>query len=50
MRYSPEMLAEELRGFDLVESVRETHVTPSGVEQRFQYCVFRKTQSSRNHL
>lgn len=40
-RYSPEQLAAALgTGFLLVESLRETHVTPSQGRQNFIYCVF----------
>ncbi|HZV53991.1 MAG TPA: class I SAM-dependent methyltransferase [Rhodocyclaceae bacterium] len=42
-RYSPERLAAELgSGFTLVESLRETHVTPAQGEQKFIYCCFRR--------
>jgi 16S rRNA A1518/A1519 N6-dimethyltransferase RsmA/KsgA/DIM1 with predicted DNA glycosylase/AP lyase activity len=42
-RYSPEQLAAELgAGFTLVESLRETHVTPAQGQQKFIYCVFRR--------
>jgi len=38
-RYSPEALHDEFGPrFDLVASVFEDHVTPSGQVQRFQYC------------
>ena len=40
-RYSPEQLATELRGeFELVESRRHLHTTPSGTTQPFQYSRF----------
>jgi len=40
-RYTAETLSAEFGvGFRLVTSVRETHRTPSGVEQRFVYCVW----------
>jgi trans-aconitate methyltransferase len=42
-RYSPAQLAAELgAGFALVESLRETHVTPAQGQQKFIYCVFRR--------
>lgn len=42
-RYSPQRLANELgSGFSLVESLRETHVTPGQGEQKFVYCCFRR--------
>jgi cyclopropane fatty-acyl-phospholipid synthase-like methyltransferase len=42
-RYSPELLAAELGpDFALVESLRETHVTPAQGEQKFIYCCFRR--------
>lgn len=42
-RYSPEQLAAELGpGFAPIESLRETHVTPAGGEQKFIYCCFRR--------
>ncbi len=43
-RYSPEQLADELgANFSLVESLRETHVTPAQGEQKFLYCCFRRS-------
>lgn len=42
-RYRPEQLAAELgAGFTLVESLRETHVTPAQGQQKFVYCCFRR--------
>lgn len=42
-RYSPATLAAELgRGFRLTAGREETHVTPAGKLQRFQYSVFEK--------
>jgi hypothetical protein len=42
-RYSSERLAAELGpGFSLVESLRETHITPAQGEQQFIYCCFRR--------
>lgn len=42
VRYSPAALAAELgTGFELVESVEQTHTTPGGREQPFVYCRFR---------
>ena len=42
-RYSPESLAEELGGgFRLRESREETHLTPAGRLQRFQYSLFER--------
>lgn len=42
VRYSPANLADEFGSdFDLVKSVRELHRTPLGVEQAFQYSIFR---------
>ena len=39
-RYSAEALHAEFGDeFHLVTAARETHITPSGAEQRFQYCV-----------
>jgi len=41
-RYSPETLHHEFAGgFELVESVREQHVTPGGSTQSFLYCLCR---------
>jgi len=41
-RYSAEALHHEFNGgFELVDSVREIHVTPAGVRQSFQYCLCR---------
>lgn len=43
MRYSPESLHAELgAGFELADSMRETHRTSFGTEQRFIYCRFRR--------
>lgn len=43
-RYSPEQLQAEFSpGFELVRTERETHLTPSGAEQKFVYGLFRKT-------
>ena len=43
VRYSPDALQKELGdNFNLVESVAENHVTPSGVNQNFIYCRFLK--------
>jgi SAM-dependent methyltransferase len=42
-RYSPELLATELGpDFTLLDSLRETHVTPAQGEQKFIYCCFRR--------
>jgi SAM-dependent methyltransferase len=42
VRYSPESLKLELgEGFELIESAREEHRTPSGATQAFVYCLFR---------
>jgi SAM-dependent methyltransferase len=44
MRYGPkEMCAELGEAFTLVESAAETHTTPWNTEQKFTYCVFRRT-------
>ncbi len=43
MRYSPESLAEELDGdLRLLDSLMESHVTPGGALQRFQFSRFRR--------
>ncbi len=42
-RYSPDLLAAELgQGFELIQSLRETHVTPAQGEQKFIYEIFRR--------
>lgn len=42
IRYSPETMHGEFgAGFRLLDSVRETHVTPWGAEQAFVYCMCR---------
>lgn len=42
MRYTPEALGRELGAlFELLETAREEHVTPSGARQSFVYCLFR---------
>lgn len=44
MRYSPETMHGEFgEGFNLVESLSETHKTPSDTTQEFIYCYCRKT-------
>jgi len=44
-RYSPETLAAELgRGFRLRESRQETHLTPMGRLQRFQYSLLERSR------
>ncbi len=46
VRYSAASLTEELgRGFALVESREEAHLTPSGKRQAFLYCRFRTDAS-----
>ena len=43
VRYSPESLHDEFgTDFVLVDSARETHVTPFGTEQKFIYCYCRR--------
>jgi ubiquinone/menaquinone biosynthesis C-methylase UbiE len=43
VRYSPESLHDEFgKGFELVDSMPETHHTPFGAEQKFIYCYCRK--------
>lgn len=43
-RYSVEMLRERFGDeFELVRDREEIHVTPSGLEQAYVYCLFRKT-------
>ncbi len=45
VRYGTENLGAELGvEFALLDSVKETHVTPSGTEQRFLYCHFRREE------
>jgi ubiquinone/menaquinone biosynthesis C-methylase UbiE len=42
-RYSADTLRAEFgRGFELVDSAREPHVTPAGVTQSFVYCLFQR--------
>lgn len=42
-RYSPEALHAEFgEGFLLLESHREAHVTPAGIQQAFTYCACRR--------
>jgi len=39
VRYTPESLHGQFgRGFELVESISESHQTPWGAEQKFMYC------------
>jgi ubiquinone/menaquinone biosynthesis C-methylase UbiE len=43
MRYDPESLHNEFStGFELINSMRETHHTPFGADQKFIYCYCRK--------
>jgi len=43
VRYSPQSLLAELGGdYELVESRDELHVTPSGAEQAFMYCLLQR--------
>jgi len=43
VRYSPEELSAEFgNGFQLIEDCSETHFTPSGAQQKFIYCWFRR--------
>lgn len=43
-RYDAASLAKELaEGFELVDSRRQDHVTPWNSTQRFQFCIFRRT-------
>jgi len=43
-RYSANTLHAEFgRGFELVDSAREQHVTPVGVTQSFVYCLFERS-------
>jgi SAM-dependent methyltransferase len=44
-RYDRQQLADEFGSeFELVRHLRELHVTPGGVEQMYQYCLFRKSR------
>ncbi len=46
VRYSPEALHAEFgTRFELLESHREVHTTPSGSQQAFTYCVCRRGQN-----
>lgn len=43
-RYDAEHLADEFGStFVLLNDKKELHVTPGGIEQMYQYCLFRKT-------
>lgn len=43
VRYDAEALKKRLGdSFELTENFRESHLTPSGTEQKFQYAVFRR--------
>jgi len=43
VRYSPDSLLEEFGSdFELIESAREEHLTPSRTKQKFIYCYLRK--------
>jgi len=45
--YDPAALAAEVgEGVELVESIRETHLTPLGEAQPFQYSLFRRQSLS----
>jgi len=44
LRYNPEGLCHELGAdFTLIRSLSEIHRTPSGSEQHFSYCLFKKS-------
>jgi SAM-dependent methyltransferase len=46
-RYEPDRLAAELGpGWRLTGQERHLHLTPSGVEQRYLYCAFERTEPS----
>jgi SAM-dependent methyltransferase len=46
-RYDPASLAKELgEGFELVDSRRHDHSTPWDSNQRFQFCIFRRTAAA----
>lgn len=46
MRYSHESLAAALgAGYELLRHGRELHVTPTGIEQEYLCCLFRKSES-----
>lgn len=46
VRYAPQQLHSEFgNDFQLVDSLREEHATPSGARQAFTYCLFRYEQS-----
>lgn len=42
VRYSPETMHHEFGDFELVDSTTQIHHTPSGTDQQFIYCWFRK--------
>ena len=47
VRYSAETLCDEFDGgFELIDSVREQHVTPGGSTQSFIYCLCRRVPSA----
>lgn len=41
VRYSKDELVKKFEGFELVEFRKETHVSPGGMEQKFNYWVFK---------
>lgn len=42
-RYSLQQLTDELgRAFELEDQLKEMHVTPGGIDQMYQFCLFRK--------
>lgn len=42
VRYTPDALRDELgAGFQLIDSLRDEHLTPSGARQAFVFCLFR---------
>lgn len=44
-RYDPELLQKTLgRGYTLISSDSEVHITPWGSPQQFVYCLFKKTK------
>jgi ubiquinone/menaquinone biosynthesis C-methylase UbiE len=48
IRYTTALLSHEFEaGFDLIHSLEQEHVTPSGVRQPYIYCCFRKAENAK---
>ncbi len=50
-QYDESILSKEFsQGFELIDSFREDHITPSGNAQNFQFCTLKKANGGQNPL